>query len=54
MKWYRNLKMSLKLIIGFLVVAIIAGTIGIVGIISLSRVSDNSKNIYEYVAEPIV
>ena len=34
MKWYLNLKVGVKLIIGFIIVAIIAGTIGIVGAVN--------------------
>ena len=48
MTWYRNLKISVKLIIGFLIVAVIAGVIGITGIFSLNDVSDNAKYLYEY------
>ena len=53
MTWYRNLKISVKLIIGFLIVAVIAGVIGITGIFSLNDVSDNAKYLYEYATEPI-
>lgn len=54
MNWYKNLKISIKLIIGFLIVAVITAVVGIVGTVSLNQVSDNANNIYEYVAEPIV
>ena len=53
MNWYRNLKISLKLIIGFLIVAVLAGTIGIVGLISLDSIGDNAQYLYEYATEPI-
>lgn len=54
MKWYRNLKISVKLIIGFLVVALLTATVGIVGTVSLESISDNTDDLYGYVAEPIV
>lgn len=38
MKWFSNLKISVKIIVGFLLVAAIAGMIGVVGIVSLNRV----------------
>jgi len=53
MNWYKNLKISLKLTIGFLVVAALAGTIGIVGVFNLNTVSNNAKYLYEYATEPI-
>ncbi len=39
MKWFRNMKISSKLITSFLLVAIIAGVIGFVGYIGISNVS---------------
>ncbi|HEY8422822.1 MAG TPA: MCP four helix bundle domain-containing protein [Thermoclostridium sp.] len=53
MGWYRNLKISAKLIIGFLVVAVITGFIGLVGIISLSKISDNAEVLYANATEPM-
>jgi len=53
MNWYRNLKISVKLIVGFLIVAFLAGIIGIVGVFSLDDVSDNAQYLYEYATEPI-
>jgi methyl-accepting chemotaxis protein len=38
MNWYYNLKIGVKLITGFLIVAIIAGVIGVVGYTSLNEV----------------
>ncbi|HPU63030.1 MAG TPA: HAMP domain-containing methyl-accepting chemotaxis protein [Mobilitalea sp.] len=53
MKWFRNLKISVKLIIGFLAVALLAGMIGIVGTASLNNVSSDAKILYEKAAEPL-
>ncbi|PKM55080.1 MAG: methyl-accepting chemotaxis protein [Firmicutes bacterium HGW-Firmicutes-5] len=39
MKWYYNLKIGVKLIIGFVLVAIIASTIGVVGYVSTDKLS---------------
>lgn len=36
--WYNNLKISSKLLISFLIVALIAGAIGVIGIVSLNSV----------------
>lgn len=54
MKFYKNLKISIKLIIGFLIVAMISALIGIVGVMSLNTVSENAKYLYEYATEPII
>jgi len=53
MKWYKNLKISAKLIIGFLIVAVLAGFIGVTGVISLNAVGDNAEYLYSYATEPI-
>lgn len=53
MKWYSNLKIGVKLIIGFIVVAAIAGTIGIVGSININRVHEADKELYEYMTVPL-
>ncbi len=36
MGWFKNLKISNKMIIGFLIVAVIAAIVGVVGIINIS------------------
>ncbi len=47
MKWFYNLKIAVKLILGFLVVAIIAGVVGGVSLISLNRISVADELLYE-------
>ncbi len=46
MKWFRNLKISVKLILGFLAVAIIAAVVGIVGLTSIYRINDGSRILF--------
>lgn len=53
MKWYLNLKVGVKLIIGFIIVAIIAGTIGIVGAVNIKAIDDADKKLYETMTEPL-
>lgn len=53
MNWYKNLKISVKLIIGFLIVAALAGVIGITGTISLNKVSSDANILYEKAAAPM-
>ncbi len=46
MQWFRNLKISTKLISSFLVIALIAGGVGAFGVLSLSSVSTSSRSLF--------
>ena len=48
MKWFTNLKISAKLIAGFLVVAVIAAIVGVVGVISITSISKSDTELYEH------
>lgn len=45
MKWYYNMKISSKLILGFIIVAMLAGFIGVIGIFSLQSTQKTSQYI---------
>lgn len=47
MKWYFNLKISAKLIIAFIIVALIAGIVGMVGIINIKKINQLDTEMYE-------
>lgn len=47
MGWFRNLKISIKLLVGFLAVAVIAGIIGVVGVINIMNIDKASTQLYE-------
>lgn len=53
MKWYLNLKVNVKLIIGFIIVAIIAGIIGIVGAVNIKTIDDADTRLYETMTVPL-
>lgn len=53
MRWYKNLKVGMKLIIGFILVAIIAGVIGVVGILKIGEIKEADENMYNNIAEPL-
>ena len=53
MMWFKNMKIGAKLILGFILVAIIAATIGIVGIINLNNISQAEKKVYKMVTVPL-
>ena len=40
MKWYMNMKIGVKLILGFIIVALIAGAVGIIGYSSLNEIGN--------------
>lgn len=46
MNWFYNLKVSVKMLIGFIVVAFIAGMIGVVGIINISNITNKCEDMY--------
>ncbi len=53
MKWFLNLKITKKLIVAFLTVAVIAGLVGCIGILNLSNLSQQDMELYEYYAVPM-
>lgn len=53
MKWFYNLKITKKLMLSIILVAIISGVVGIVGIISLQSVTNNATSMYVYNTKPL-
>ena len=53
MKWFLDMKIGAKMILGFIIVAIIAGTIGIVGIINLNTVNSANATVYSKITVPL-
>lgn len=53
MNWYNNMKIGLKLILGFLIVALIAGGIGLVGVINLKQIQALDTKLYEKMTVPL-
>jgi len=47
MKWFKNLRISTKLILAFLVIALIAGGVGVYGIFSLSDMNTASREVFD-------
>jgi len=46
-KWFADLRIATKLIIGFLIVAIIAGVVGTIGLINISRIVEADTLLYD-------
>ncbi|MHB8072235.1 methyl-accepting chemotaxis protein [Desulfosporosinus fructosivorans] len=53
MKWFMDLKISAKLITGFMIVAIITATVGVVGIINIRAIEKSDTELYENMTVPI-
>lgn len=53
MKWFNNMKISVKLTMSFIIVAIIAGLVGIVGVFSIKQVDNNDTILYENMTVPL-
>ncbi len=53
MKWFYNLKIGTKLLIGFILVAVIATVIGIQGITNLKKIDDSYSMAYENMTSPL-
>jgi len=53
MNWFKNRKVGAKMIIGFLLVAIIAGAIGVYGIVSIQKITANSDDMYHKDTVPL-
>jgi methyl-accepting chemotaxis protein len=47
MKWFYNLKIAAKLLISFILVAVIAGVLGLIGIINISSIDKNYTDLFE-------
>ncbi len=47
MKWYYNLKIAAKLLVGFFLVAVIAGVLGTVGVINIRNTDSKYTDLYE-------
>lgn len=53
MNWFYDLKIGKKLLLGFAAVVLIAGAIGVFGIVNMSKINNNSTVMYRDVTEPM-
>lgn len=53
MTWFYNMKISAKLLLGYILVALIAGVIGVTGIINMRTIADADKAMYEQNTAPM-
>ncbi|KNZ41222.1 methyl-accepting chemotaxis protein [Acetobacterium bakii] len=53
MKWFYNLKIGTKMILGFSVVALIALGIGVMGVVNIQKIKSQDTYLYEKMTAPI-
>lgn len=53
MKWFYNMRISMKLISCFIVVAIISGVVGVIGISNITKINNNDTILYENMTVPL-
>ncbi|WP_114296277.1 methyl-accepting chemotaxis protein [Anaerobacterium chartisolvens] len=53
MKWFYDLKIAVKLLTGFIAVALLAGAVGVFGIIRLKDIDQSSTAMYEQNTKPL-
>lgn len=53
MSWFKNLKVGVKLILGFLIVALVAGGIGLVGVLNIREIDRLDTQLYEKMTVPL-
>lgn len=53
MKWFYNLKIGTKLIVSFLFVALVAGGIGILGVVNINKIDSQDDYLYKNMTTPL-
>lgn len=53
MQWFNNMKIMSKLMMGFILVALLAGLVGYIGVKNIQEVNDNDTLLYEKMTVPI-
>ncbi len=53
MKWFSNMKLTKKLILGFSLAIVVSVTVGAVGFLSLNDISASDTRLYEYYTKPM-
>lgn len=53
MKWFNNLKISVRILAGFIIVALIACAIGVIGILNMETVNDLDTKMYQNMTAPM-
>src|SRR5258708_5248964 len=53
MNWFYNLKIRMKLLLGFIFLALVTGIVGFVGITNISKVNEDGAELYSKMAVPM-
>jgi len=52
--WFKNLRLAVKLVLAFIIVALLAGVVGVLGIININKISNNDRALYENQTLPLI
>jgi methyl-accepting chemotaxis protein len=53
MKWFYDLKIGIKLLSSFIIVALIAGGIGLIGVVNINKINTLDTQMYEEMTAPL-
>ncbi|MEW9125116.1 MAG: methyl-accepting chemotaxis protein [Thermotaleaceae bacterium] len=53
MQWFYNLKIAAKLLVGFIVMALITGIVGILGVVNLTSINESYTTMYNENTKPL-
>ncbi len=53
MKWFYNLNIGVKLIISFIIVALISGVVGVIGIVNINNIAKLDNQMYLTMTDPL-
>jgi len=53
MKWFLDMKVSVKLLTSFILIAVVAGVIGITGMMNIRKIDGEDTKLYEHMTVPI-
>ncbi|AFA48625.1 methyl-accepting chemotaxis protein [Acetobacterium woodii] len=53
MKWFYNMKITAKLLVGFILVAVIIGIVGYIGITKINKLDESDTELYEHLTVPL-
>ncbi len=54
MKWFYNLKISAKLLTGFIIVSFLTGLVGFIGVVNIHKLEDLGRELFEVNTVPLV
>lgn len=53
MKWFHNMKIASKLILSYVIIAVMSGVVGVIAIRNIEKMTDNDATLYENMTVPL-